>query len=274
MANKRLARWVRSFGRKSPAELRRYLWYGISGALMLVCTYGVYRAVVYAYNTERLEIRNVQINGEHRVTENEILARAGFMPGTNVLEVDLDDVRMEIEQILWVRHAEVRRVWPNELAISVVEREPVALARISGEVYQVDADGVILPVDAAANTNFPILDGLGVAESENAAQGNAVKIGIYQDTLEALGQSGLSEVHVSDTGEVSVVPVDDPVVVDLGLAEHRRRWEKYQSLKTRIQTDYPTALRIDLRFRDQVIIQTEDDEPAERIIWGDETKLL
>jgi hypothetical protein len=64
--------------------------------------------------------------------------------------------------------------------------------------------------------------------------------------------------------------------VDLGLADHRNRWEKYQSLKMQIREDYPTATRIDLRFRDQVIIQTEraDDAPAERIIWGEETKLL
>ena len=32
--------------------------------------------------------------------------------------------------------------------------------------------------------------------------------------------------------------------------------------------------RIDERFRDQVIIQTNESEPAGNIIWGEETKLL
>jgi cell division protein FtsQ len=234
----------------------------------------MYRAVGFAYSTDRLAIRNVQVRGESRVTESEILARAGFVPGTNALRVDLDQIREDVERLLWVRYAAVHRVWPNELVISVVEREPVGLARISGEIYQVDADGVILPVNAAASPSFPILDGLAVGDGEDAIQANAAKIEIYRETLSLLGEGGLSEVHVSGSGEVSVVPIDDPVVVDLGSTDHRIRWQKYLNLKNRIRDDYPTALRIDLRFKDQVIIQIEGREPAERILWGEETELL
>jgi cell division protein FtsQ len=277
MLKKRLKRLVRSMERKSRADWLRYLY--VSGLAVAVAAFGwgLYRVVVFAHNTESLEIRSIQVTGERRVTESEILARAGFTPGTNALRVSLEDTRHAVEQILWVRHATVQRVWPNQLAITVVERDPVALARIDGEIYQVDIDGVTLSVDTWTNTNFPILDGLKLGDAEADIADNAVKIGIYRETLETLGENQLSEVHVSEAGDVSVVPVDDPVMVDLGIEDHRDRWDRYQSLKTQIREDYPTALRIDLRFRDQIIIQTEqadDDEPAERIIWDEETKLL
>ena len=274
MQRRPLGRWMRSLRRKSSEELLRYLYVSLSLIVMAGFGWGLYRVTIFARTSERLEIRNIQVSGERRVSENEILARAGYTPGMNVLQVNLSETRQAIEEILWVRHATVRRVWPNELAISVVERLPVALARIEGEIHQVDVDGFILPVDALTNTSFPILDGLVRPDAGGSIDANAVKIGIYRDTLDVLGESQLSEVHISDTGDVSVVPLDHAVVVDLGMADHRSRWETYVSLKALIRKDYPTTLRIDLRFRDQVIIRSEEDEPAERIIWGEETKSL
>jgi len=269
-----MGRWMRSLRRKSRQDVLRYFYVGLSLIFMTVFGWGIYRVTLFAQTSELLEIREIQVSGEHRVSKNEILARAGYFSGMNALQINLEKTRLAIEEILWIRHATVRRVWPNQLAVSVVERTPVALARIDSEIYLVDVDGFILPVDALTNTNFPILDGLVALDEERSVDANAFKISIYQETLEVLGESQLSEVHVSDAGDVSVVPVDDAVVVDLGMVEHRIRWEKYLSLKKLIREDYPTTRRIDLRFRDQVIIQTEENEPEDRIIWAEETKLL
>jgi cell division protein FtsQ len=209
------------------------------------------------------------------VTESEILARIADVPGSNALAVRLDEIRASIEGLDWVRHATVHRVWPNELAISVVEREAVALARIDGMIFQADADGMILPLDPLADTDVPILDGLARPRTPEDAEANAVKIDRYRRLLEELDADELSEVHVSADGEVSIVPTDDPVVVELGADNLVSRWERYQALKERIHSDFPEATRIDLRFKDQVIIQVDDEqEPAVPIIWGDGTKLL
>ena len=40
-----------------------------------------------------------------------------------------------------MRYAIVQRVLPDEIIIKVVEREPIGLARIDGEIYQFDVDG-------------------------------------------------------------------------------------------------------------------------------------
>lgn len=242
---------------------------------LFLAGWGGYRAVRYAYASDNLEIRNVQVRGERRVTESEILARIADVPGSSVLAVRLDEVRASVESLGWVRHATVHRVWPNELAIWVVEREAVALARIDGTIFQADADGMILPLDSRADTGIPILDGLVRPRAREDAEANAAKIDRYLGLLRELDADDLSEVHVSVNGEVSVVPIDEPVVVELGADDHGPRWERYLALKERIHSDFPEATRIDLRFKDQVIIQVQDDEePAEQIIWGDGTKLL
>lgn len=264
----------RSSRSRSSSYLKANIYRAIVLAVLLVCSWGAYRVVQYAYGHESLAIRNVQVRGERRVSESAILSRVGDFPGSNLMALRLDEIRENVESLDWIRHATVHRVWPNELAISVVEREAVALVRIDGLVVQADADGVILPLDPGAKTDMPILDGLSASEAPEAMESNAVRIAVYRRVLEELDGDQLSEVHVGVDGGVSVVPIDDPVVVELGVDEHGSRWARYQALKERIHEDFPEASRIDLRFKDQVIIQMDEQAPAEQIIWGDETKLL
>ena len=277
MSKRKPSRWMRYLRNRSRADWLHAMYVATILVLVGVAGFGLQRVFVFAQTSEALALSNIQVTGERRVTASEILASAGYSPGTYTLGVSLREIREAVEKIHWVRHATVRRVWPNELVITVVEREQVALARIDGEIYQVDIDGTIIPVDVWTNTNFPILDGLSFRGSQDGDNGNEVKVGIYLDLVEVLGETSLSEVHISESGDVSVVPVDDPLIVDLGKTDYWDRWDLYQRLKPLIREDFPTALRIDLRFKDPVITQPENiDEngPVERIIWGDETKLL
>src|SRR3546814_11971873 len=51
---------------------------------------------------------------------------AGRVAG-NFFSVNLDSTRHLIETVPWVRHAQVRRVWPNYLRIQIEEQQPLAL---------------------------------------------------------------------------------------------------------------------------------------------------
>ena len=270
MTSRRINRWIRSLRRKSRAQLQRYLYIGVFAFILGSFFWGLYRVVVYAHHAERLEISQITVSGLGRITENEILARIDHVPGTNVLSIDLEEARNSIEAIARVHHATVKRVWPDEIVIAIVEREPIGLARIDGEIFQVDAEGVVLPIDPFAGTDFPVLGGLYPGDIE----GNRSKIDVYIEMVEAIGQAELSEIHVSDLGEVSVVPADSPMWIDLGTERHRDRWTKYVKLRSRIRAEYPGAVRLDLRFEDQVIIRTEPFEPGGEIIWGEERKSL
>ena len=62
----------------------------------------------------------------------------------NFFSVRLDEVKLAFETLPWVRHASVRRVWPNGLAITLEEQKPLAvwgkpdnqkLINIYGEVF-------------------------------------------------------------------------------------------------------------------------------------------
>jgi cell division septal protein FtsQ len=234
------------------------------------------RAIVqYLATAPRFEVKSLAVAGVDgplkRVSEDQITAQAGFEVGTNVFRVDLDAIRERVERLQWVRYAIVQRVLPDQIIIKVVEREPIGLARIRREVYQFDVDAMILEPDATATDGFPILDGLRSGEKER----NVAKVEVYRKVLEELGQTELSEVHINDSNEVSVVSASDPMIVSLGTSEFRTRWIKYLQLKAQINEQYPQAVKVDLRFKNQVIVSMKDDqESGEQMVWDGAKKTL
>jgi cell division protein FtsQ len=227
-----------------------------------VC-WAVYSVISYSAAAPRFEVKKLSVSGLKRVEENQIIAKAGFDVGTNVFKVNLEEIRNRVEELQWVQHAIVERVLPDQIIIKVVEREPIGLARIKGEIYQFDLDGRILEPDPIQASSFPILDGLR-ADSE---KDNLPKILTYKKILEELGPNSLSQIRINPGGEVTVVSLSDPFLVNLGTADFRNRWIKYLQLKPQIEQRYPQAVRVDLRFKNQVIVRMQEDDAGENIVW-------
>jgi cell division septal protein FtsQ len=226
--------------------------------------WAAYQLTFYFRTARRFEVRKLSVLGLKRVQESQVLTKAGFEIGTNIFQVELDDIRRRVEELSWIRYALVERVLPDQIVIKIVEREPIGLTRIEGEIYQFDEDAKILEPDFGPAGSFPVLDGLRPGDRK----GNLPKVRMYRHVLEELGQTTLSEVHINDAGEVTVVASSDPVMVNLGSSDFRNRWIKYLQLKPQILKQYPQVVRVDLRFKNQVIIKMTDDEAGEKIVWG------
>ena len=107
----------------------------------------------------------------------------------------------------------VQRVLPDQIIIKVVEREPIGLAGFSGEIYQFDADAKILEPDPLSRCQF---SDPGWTSARTTRSAILQKVEIYRKVLEELGQTALSEIHINDHEEVTVVSASDPLIVNLG----------------------------------------------------------
>jgi len=73
-------------------------------------------------------IAGVRLEGD--LQRNSITTvRANALPhlAGNFFTIDLAQARAAFESVPWVRHAVVRRVWPNRLVVALEEHQPVAL---------------------------------------------------------------------------------------------------------------------------------------------------
>ncbi len=134
----------------------------------------------------------------------------------NFFTVDLASVRDSIEALPWVRHAAVRRLWPDGLAVTLEEHQAVAQWRhLSGESALLNRQGEVfdaeLPEDAPP---LPLLSGPAEMAGEILA-----RLAAFESRLAPLGR------HVRaltlSPRRAWRVQLDDGATLELGRDEER-----------------------------------------------------
>ncbi|MDS1142586.1 cell division protein FtsQ/DivIB [Pusillimonas sp. SM2304] len=75
----------------------------------------------------KIQIEPLQADAFNYVSAASVQATIAGRVAGNFFSVDLDDTRHLLETVPWVRHAQVRRVWPDALRIQIEEQQPLAL---------------------------------------------------------------------------------------------------------------------------------------------------
>ena len=71
-----------------------------------------------------------------------VLNAIGIRPNDSLIGFDSRRARGLLQNIDWVKQAEIRRVYPNRLEIDITERVPFAVWQRDGEFYVIDKEGL------------------------------------------------------------------------------------------------------------------------------------
>lgn len=104
-------------------------------------------------------LAEVEVVGAERVSGDRIRAAAALPLGTSTLRLDLGAADRRVEALPWVRRADIHRVDPLTVRVSVVERRPVATVAVGGRELLVDAEGVVLAEGTAPRLVVVEVDG-------------------------------------------------------------------------------------------------------------------
>lgn len=89
-------------------------------------------------------LSDIFISGLERTKQSDVEAVLDVDSGMPVLAIDLAEIQSKIEALPWVKHAEINRTLPGSLHISIVERQPFALAQLNGQVNLIDPEGIAI----------------------------------------------------------------------------------------------------------------------------------
>ena len=86
----------------------------------------------------------ITINGAKELQASEVLAAAGITPRGSVLFLDVGAMRTGRVGLPLVKEASVRKLYPNQIVLDLVEREPFAVWQKDGALKVVAADGTAI----------------------------------------------------------------------------------------------------------------------------------
>jgi cell division protein FtsQ len=111
-------------------------------------------------------ISAVHLSGNSRTSPESILAALGFEPGQSIFGADIQRARARLLTLDWVADAQVRRQYPDSIAVSIVERLPFALWQTTNGLFVVERSGrVITKAQASDYPHLPMYLGTGAPES-------------------------------------------------------------------------------------------------------------
>ena len=107
---------------------------------------------------QRWPIRHLSVTAEYqRVSVEQVRATVSAQLGQGYFDTDPAAVRRALAALPWVRHAEVRKRWPDRLEVVLVEHRARAHW---GEHQLLSDDGVVFDVPGAAElAGLPFLEG-------------------------------------------------------------------------------------------------------------------
>ena len=172
----------------------------------------------FVTTSSRFAITHIDVHGNHRVTDEQVLALVPTRVGDNVFAADLDAATRALRADPWIASASVSRMLPHTLVIDIAEYQPAAVADLGG-AYLVDGNGhAFKRVAAGAReaADLPLITGLDraaylVDEVRGAEQirGALATLATWRDS--AVGRPAIGEVHVDARGALTLRTADGAI---------------------------------------------------------------
>ena len=128
--------------------------------LVLLAIVAVVAAAGAATRSPLLDVDHVTVIGAHHVTPRDIVRVTGLERQPQMIDLDSRALARTVERLPWIATATVKRQWPSTVAVTVVERSPVASAPDAAGGYAVlDITGRVLLVQPAPGDLLPVVGG-------------------------------------------------------------------------------------------------------------------
>jgi cell division septal protein FtsQ len=153
--------------------------------------------------------------------------------------------------------------------VHITERAPVAYANVGGRVSLVDDDGMMLEKPESGAFDFPVLTGL---ENLAGIDQRRARLALYLEFMRQLGVEApragwmISEVDLTDAEDLNALLINgqQSLQVHFGQKEFLPRFRNFLTLLPEIQKSNPKLNSIDLRYRNQIVVDPQTPEPDAR----------
>lgn len=218
--------------------------------------------------TPAFNIANIEVSSGVHVTKQEILNKVSHINGVNTLKINKKSLEKKIEEIPYIQSADIKRMLPDELLITYVEREPYAIIKYLESYVIMDKYGYVLEIkkendmkdltiiygiDAEEYVPGQILDGAARLKYENTAY-----------LLEAANRVrfafNITEVNYQDSENVIFSVTDTEKIMEIEV--------EYGSIERKIlgeKMSYLNEMLKNIEYKSGVLSINKDDYNKESI---------
>ncbi|HIP40726.1 MAG TPA: FtsQ-type POTRA domain-containing protein [Desulfocapsa sulfexigens] len=227
-------------GKQSRRPLRPAVLLGV----FLICGYLLVTGplkILYG-NWNYFRINEIEISGCLMTTPNTLRKFADISYEMNMLTLDPEAIEGRLLSHPWIAKAEIRRIWPDRLAVTIREYRPNALivqAEEEGFNYLDRKGKIFAAVTSGQDLDFPVITGLDAfntrEEKERLLKEATSFLQLAERNNPNLPAQNISEIHFNRDGELILYLVEQPFPIYFGKGDIKR---KYYQLRKVLEVLY------------------------------------
>jgi cell division protein FtsQ len=208
------------------------------------------------------QVTEIDIEGNGRVTKEQILELSRIDIHTNLLALSGRQVRKLLAGHPWVETAAVERQWPNRLRILVRERVPVAILNRAGQLFYLDRRGLAFaPVLPPDDLDYPVISGgspeAGVDSADSQGLTEALLFLRYAGAGNPnLPLQNISEINIADADDLVLFLMSRPFPIHLGRGRMKSKYAQLAQVLSGLyrRKAFNEIAYIDVDYRDGQIL--------------------
>jgi hypothetical protein len=210
--------------------------------------YGIAKAREWFATSPLFRIESVKVRGIRRLGRQELLSACGVVPDMHMSALCADNVKEQITRSPWIKKASVWRWFPDKVLISVTEREPLALANV-GTVWQMDREGVLMPMRHGEYLNLPVVSGVRdtVKDGERVICEDDLRCFLrFREAVESVeGEwwKRVTQIDFTDETRIRLALEGYPAIIKIDRSDVRQRMNQLWHLLTKLQAEGESAPR-------------------------------
>lgn len=201
-------------------------------------------------------IENVRVSGNSETSEIDILQLLGLDGTTSLVAMDVEAARQKLSKLPWVEYAEVRKIYPKTIEVTLKEREAFGIWQNGSELSLIEKNGsVIAPLRDSKFASLPLFVGRG---AERAAASFRTEMAGWPDVRSRV------RAYVRVAGRRWDLHLNNGVIIKLpeeGVEQALAALAKYEAAEGVLERDIAA---IDLRLPDRTTIRLTEGAQERR----------
>ncbi|MCL5266849.1 MAG: FtsQ-type POTRA domain-containing protein [Bacteroidetes bacterium] len=209
-----------------------------------------------------LLLEKVNVYDTHILTDSQVKELADVREGSPLYQLSLLKISERLEKNPFVKEAVVVRALPYDLAITIHERNPIALVATANSMLSVDDRGIVLPVPLERKNDLPVITNveaqLQVGDTVKGNLTQAVKFISDANDFGASLSASIAEVRLIGDNLVAYATSSSlPIIIGKGDFE-RKLLYLHEFLTKVAETGNSEYSYVDLRYNGQIVLGDAD----------------
>lgn len=196
--------------------------------------------------------------GNQKISSEQLDKNFNSLYGKNIFQLKLEKIEEKLLSDPRVRSADVRRVLPNHLTVTIEEKRPILLVQ-ARRLLGLSLDLELIPLDSLAE-DLPVITGCSFPQVKYYKKLNHKEVNLAWDLYQTFLKKDvnlanrISEISVENESNLLVYFMPDGLRVNFGVGDWETKLKRLQEVLQREEN----LSSVDLRFENMAVLKFKE----------------